>query len=158
MAQSTHANTRPCNTNKRSRSWFMTINNPSTADTEKFKNFQIVGLKKMSAQIEKGKEGTLHIQAYVEFKNARYFSALKKEFPRAHLEKPENNLKCYNYCKKEDTRIEGPWLFPVPVKKVEPKDIIIMRLFDEWCKKTLNRTVPDDLYMDWFNAWREARL
>lgn len=50
---------------------------------------------------EVGNQGTPHIQGYIEFKNPRNISSIKKKFPRIHLEEREGTSKdASNYCKK----------------------------------------------------------
>ena len=39
---------------------------------------------------------------------------MKKKFPTAHVEKAKNAMAAWNYCGKEDTRLEGPLEFGVP--------------------------------------------
>lgn len=51
---------------------------------------------------KEGKDKTPHIQGYIEFKNPRYFKALKKKFPRIHIEERKGSAKqASDYCKKE---------------------------------------------------------
>jgi len=109
----------PCNTNRRARGWILTLNNPRPEDTAIFKSPKDLGVDLFSAQLEIGEEGTPHIQAFLYYKNPRSFDCMKKKFPSAHLEVVKNKNKSYNYCKKEDTRIEGPWLWP----EIKPKVI-----------------------------------
>lgn len=120
MAQGWHG---PCNTKDRVRSWFMTINNPSTEAQDYFKNISEVaekdGIKKCSAQLEEGKNGTKHLQVAIYYKNPIRFNTLKNQFPEAHIEKVKNWNKAYNYCKKEETRIDGPWTYPEATKQDE---------------------------------------
>lgn len=114
MTQSEHGT---CNTNTRSRGWLLTINNPRPEDTEYFKNIVENApkdlIEKCSSQLEKGENETEHIQAFIYYKNPRKFNTIKKKFPRAHIETAKDKNKAYNYCKKENTRIEGPWIYPV---------------------------------------------
>lgn len=60
-------------------------------------------------QLEKGeKEGHLHIQFYVHFKQACRVSAITKHDKRIHCEKVKINNGADRYCMKEETRVEGP--------------------------------------------------
>lgn len=56
-------------------------------------------------QIEKGTEGTEHYQLAVATPHIR-FSAVKKVFPTAHIEKCKDWNALVKYCNKEDTRVE----------------------------------------------------
>lgn len=70
--------------------------------------------------MEKGAEGTLHIQAFIRFTNKRSSKALKKMFPRAHIEVAKHSFESWQYCSKLDTRVEGPVHFgemPKPRKQ-----------------------------------------
>lgn len=60
----------------------------------------------MTGQIEKGDEmGTEHYQGMVTTPQVR-FSAVKKVFPRAHIEVARNKSALQNYVHKDDTRLE----------------------------------------------------
>ena len=62
-------------------------------------------------QLEKGAEGTPHIQFFVNTKNPIRPSALLKLDSKMHVEKVRINNGAHTYCMKEETRIEGPWEF-----------------------------------------------
>lgn len=52
--------------------------------------------------IEKGNNGTPHLQGYVEFENKKSLAQLKEACPRAHWEPARGNPKqASDYCKKE---------------------------------------------------------
>lgn len=51
------------------------------------------------------------------FEKKKEFGKIKKLIPRAHIEPCKNMFKSINYCKKEDTRIDGPIEFGVPPEK-----------------------------------------
>jgi len=87
----------------RASCWSVTINNPIKADEE---NINIARQKgwTVEGQMEKGENGTEHYQLVVKTKQER-FSALKKAFPRAHIEVARNSSALEQYCKKEETRI-----------------------------------------------------
>lgn len=87
-------------TSTRSRAWCLTLNN-YTEEESQFVNtygpteYIIVG-------DEVGENGTRHLQIYFRLKNAKTFSKIKKQFPRAHIEvakgsDEQNRL----YCSKE---------------------------------------------------------
>lgn len=88
--------------NQRSTSWSVTINNPNAADEEcinlaRQRSWQVEG------QLEKGEGGTLHYQLLVRTPQVR-FSAVKKMFPRAHIEAARNVKALEQYVTKEETR------------------------------------------------------
>ena len=57
----------------------------------------------VEGQQERGEEGTLHYQLIVKTPQVR-FSAVKKAFPRSHIELARNVQALEAYVKKEDTR------------------------------------------------------
>lgn len=90
-------------TDDRSSAWILTINNPTELDDEciqtaRRRHWKCVGQK------EKGADGTPHYQFVVRTGQVR-FSAVKKLFPRAHIEPCINPHASEVYCTKEDTRI-----------------------------------------------------
>jgi len=91
--------------NKQTRAscWCVVINNPIKADEE---NIALARQKGWSVegQLEKGENGTLHYQLVVKSGQQR-FEALKKAFPRAHIEVARNSQALTEYCKKSDTRV-----------------------------------------------------
>lgn len=75
-------------------------------------NLQVDGLKYAVGQIEKGKEGTVHLQAGLIFdeKHGKRFYTMKKYLPTAYLAKAKgSNYDIKTYCTKEDTRLEQPF-------------------------------------------------
>lgn len=86
----------------RATSWSVTINNPVSADEENIALARQKGWK-VEGQLEKGKEGTPHYQLLVKTPQVR-FSAVKKQFPRAHIEVARNVVALQNYVHKEETR------------------------------------------------------
>jgi hypothetical protein len=89
----------------KSRAYVLTVNNPSSNDLPQ-------GVKEDYAiwQLEKGQQGTLHLQAYVRYANAVSFNTAKKTYPTAHIEVAKGTPdQCIAYSSKEDTRQEGPW-------------------------------------------------
>lgn len=64
-------------------------------------------------QREKGESGTEHLQGYAEFTKPLSLSSIKKIVGNgAHIEKRRGTrVQAREYCRKEDTRIAGPWEF-----------------------------------------------
>lgn len=83
----------------RASCWSITINNPKTEE------YQIVlpARWKLEGQLERGEEGTLHYQGMLNTPQVR-FSAVKKVFPRAHIEIARNKQALAKYVHKEETR------------------------------------------------------
>lgn len=66
-------------------------------------------------QLEKGAEGTPHIQFFLNFhkSNKKSLKAMKKLDDKVHWEPVKINNGADAYCMKEDTRVEGPWSFGI---------------------------------------------
>lgn len=60
-------------------------------------------------QIEKGANGTEHIQALIYYKNPRVWP--KKKYPSAHIEIARDVAAAIKYCSKEESRVRGPYEF-----------------------------------------------
>jgi len=85
--------------------WSLTINNPTAADEEHINLARQRGWK-VEGQLEKGAEGTPHYQLRVSTPQVR-FSALKKAFPRGHIELARDPAALGKYVVKEATRVSG---------------------------------------------------
>lgn len=111
----------------RSRSWLFTLNNPS-GDSDNPQIF-LEGCSYAIYQLERGDSGTNHYQGYVEFKNVKRFSALKKINPRCHWEPRQgSHQQAVDYCSKEDTRVEGPWTIgEAPVGRGKRTDLLAIK-------------------------------
>jgi len=80
--------------------WSLTINNPTQEDM----NVKLPAGWKLQGQMELGKEGTEHFQAMLSTPQVR-FSAVKRIFTRAHIEKAKNPAALKAYVHKDETRI-----------------------------------------------------
>lgn len=122
----------------KSRAWFMTINNPTKDD---FKRFAADEFEFCTLQMEVGQKLTAHIHATIYYKNARVCPV--KKYPRAKIELPRESLKaCIKYCRKEKTRILGPWTFGEEPKQGERKDLNVLR------DRIMQGESVDDLMME----------
>lgn len=93
--------------------WSITINNPTDDDNTTWSG--MAGhhwVLEAKGQLEKGEEGTLHLQGMLRTKSVR-FSQVKKALPRAHIEKARSQTALAKYVSKEDTRVSE-----VPTVKV----------------------------------------
>lgn len=91
-------------TDKRATCWSVTINNPTPSDEEWIAQARQRGWK-VEGQKEVGKEGTPHYQLMVKTPQVR-FSAVKKAFPRAHIEVARNVAALEVYVHKAETKVE----------------------------------------------------
>jgi len=89
----------------RATSWSVTINNPTSTDEEQIALARQKGWK-VEGQLEQGTEGTPHYQLLVKTPQVR-FSAVKKAFPRGHVEQARNVSALQQYVTKSDTRLAG---------------------------------------------------
>lgn len=87
----------------RASAWSVTINNPQPSDYEEIAIARQKGWK-VEGQVEKGEEGTLHLQLAVRTPQVR-FSAVKKQFSRAHIEPARNVTALSKYVAKAATRV-----------------------------------------------------
>lgn len=95
-----------------SRYWLFTLNNPTDLDTPDFSDPKWKNLVKL-AIYQKEKVGTEHLQGYIVLTQPRRLVWMKKNLPRAHLEKRQGtHAQAVRYCSKEDTRISNPILYP----------------------------------------------
>lgn len=88
----------------RGNCWSVTINNPVAADEEAISSARQRSGWIVVGQLEKGENGTPHYQLMLKTPQVR-FSAVKKLFPRAHIEKARNSAALGTYVQKEETRI-----------------------------------------------------
>lgn len=86
--------------NNRGTCWSVTINNPTESDLKP----ELPAGWRMEGQIEEGAEGTEHYQGMVNTPQVR-FSAVKKVFPRAHIELAKNRKALEKYVHKSETRV-----------------------------------------------------
>lgn len=144
----------------RGRDWIFVINNPKDSDKpfELFNDAIYCVYQKECGE----KEGTFHLQGYVEFKNEKRLSYFKKKCPRAHVEKRKGTrVEAREYCMKEDTRVEGPFEFGYwhePKGKGKRSDLDSIR---EAIKGGASDSkIADDFFGSWVRyrgAFREYR-
>ena len=87
----------------RATAWSVTINNPVDADEENINLARQRGWR-VEGQKEVGENGTPHYQLSLKTPQVR-FRAVKKAFPRAHIEVARNPAALDIYVKKEETRV-----------------------------------------------------
>lgn len=87
-------------TTKRASLWSVTINNPTKEEVE----CTLPPGWSLEGQYEKGAEGTVHFQGLLKTTQVR-FSAVKRQFPRGHIEIARNEQALRSYVHKEDTRL-----------------------------------------------------
>lgn len=105
------------------RHWCFTLNNPSDEEIEYIRALATPDgahsdILRLCAQLERGENGTLHVQGYVGLSTQRSLSVLKRIIGtnRIHAD-PARGDAASNlaYCTKEDTRITDDERFPEPI-------------------------------------------
>lgn len=150
LAQPGTESPRNGNKSRRLRAWCFTWNNYTLDDidtlTQKLRDVEYV------FQEEQGEKGTHHLQGYIKFKNARYKSALIKEFKGCYFEECKNEEALIKYCQKDETRTGKIY------KNIIDKPTLKIPTFEQlypWQKYVVElcRTEPDDRTIHWF--WEE---
>lgn len=88
----------------RSIYWSLTINNPREDDEENIAMARQRGWV-VEGQKEVGENGTPHYQLMVNTRVQQRFTALKKQFPRAHIEAARKPSALKQYVHKQETRV-----------------------------------------------------
>lgn len=126
---------------ERGTCWSVTINNPKDSDDECIALARQKSGWKVYGQKEKGEAGTEHYQLMVTTPQTR-FSAVKKAFPRAHIELARDRVALANYVQKEDTRVSA---LPKS-QELYPSHSKLMEWFSEEC--TIYTEIKGDYAID----------
>ncbi len=92
--------------------WVFTLNNPTETPQEFIDELTETGrLRYVIFQLEQGENGTPHWQGYLELCRSHKLTWLRNNVSRtAHWEpRRGSRLQARDYCRKEDSRTEGPW-------------------------------------------------
>lgn len=111
----------------KSCNWIITLNNPDKDVEDYMTAVKLSGASWFVGQLEKGDNGTVHLQAAFGYKNPVRFAAIKKMLPSAHIEKTNCGGSAADYCSKEDTRIDITHSFGTPPVKRNNKDALKVR-------------------------------
>lgn len=128
----------------RARSYCLTWNNYNEHDIIYLKSYSKDNCDEYAFQEEKGDSGTPHLQIALKFKNPKSFEALKKEFPKCHIEIARNWIAAKKYCQKIDSRVAvgvNEKTNKRPVK--DPLDGKPLRPFQQYVMDIINREVDD---------------
>lgn len=99
--------------NRQIRNACFTLNNP-TVEAPAFAQAVCDALSPsyLVFQLERGEQGTPHFQGYIEFKGPKSFKHVQRTLLSAHLESRRGSAaQAAAYCKKPDSRVDGPWEF-----------------------------------------------
>jgi len=142
---------------ERGTCWSITINNPTEEDMSP----DLPAGWKLTGQIEQGAEGTTHYQGMLNTQQVR-FTAVKKVFPRAHIELAKNRKALEKYVHKSETRVAEvndvvsniPTLFAYQHKIAARWDDDEYNLFVNQKRETMDdkefaKTLPSDLALEY---------
>jgi len=121
---------------ERGTCWSITINNPTQEEVR----CETPGWT-LTGQYEVGEQGTRHFQGMLKTPQVR-FAAVKRAYPRAHIEKAKNEKALAKYVSKEDTRIAAYEAQGVPTI-FEYQRIIA----NEWDSAEWERRRSSDLWL-----------
>lgn len=127
----------------RATCWSITINNPTEEDIQP----RLPAGWTFQGQPEKGEQGTEHFQGMLFTPQVR-FSAVKKVFPRAHIEIARNRNALANYVQKDETR-NGEY-------RVVRSEIPTLFDYQTTVAKKFNRTLLYERYSQRLRSWTEA--
>lgn len=142
------------NRDDRGSCWSITINNPIKADDENIALARQRGWK-VDGQLEKGENGTPHYQLIVKTPQVR-FSAVKKAFPRAHIELARNPQALAVYVHKDETReaalAVGSEFYPSYTKVTD--------FFSEECQKYIDKydSLPNEKLLEIFDIMIDNKI
>jgi len=102
-----------------------THNNPAVDPKDYLEAWSKVdGVVFVTGQLEKGAEGTPHIQYFVQTRKSQRISFFKKHCSVSHFEFVIKNNGADEYCNKDDTRLDGPWSFGIrPARRDKKGDV-----------------------------------
>lgn len=138
----------------RATCWSITINNPVKADEENIARARQQSGWKVHGQLEKGENGTPHYQLMVTTPQVR-FSAVKKAFPRAHIEIARDRTALAKYVQKEDTRIGQ-----IESQSMYPTHSTVMKWYGDYFLKhgEENGGVDNGEYLKIFDKMCEQKI
>lgn len=107
------------------------------------------GASRYVFQLEQGIGGYVHYQGFLELRVKRRLEELKKGMSRAHLE-PSRSAAASDYCKKVETRLDGPWSWPY---EYQGEDLPVELYEWQWAilKEIEGKPIPRRVTWIWSN-------
>lgn len=115
------------------RYWCFTFNNPEwTPDTTLQEAYTEGRIRYAVFQGEISESGTYHFQGFISLCRAQRLSFMRKLMPGCHLSLARNAIAAEAYCRKDDTRNDGPYTIGVwePEKVGSGKRSDLLKLRD----------------------------
>lgn len=152
----TTRSSQPGGSKRRSRRWCFTINNPSENDDPQ----RWDGYVYLIWQKERGELGTVHLQGFVVWDNARTLSYCRCKSSRAHWEIARGTLEQNKkYCSKEEGREDGPWIRGHEPRPGTRSDILeATAMIDEGYDLREIALSHPDTYVRYHNGLKSYRL
>lgn len=123
------------------------ISKPEEPNAEWLCNHLKQWSKKFEFQLEMAPTtGQLHYQGWVSLKQKEYFNTIRNIMAPMHIEGVKDNYKSDCYCRKGETKIEGPW-------NEKSTFIKTIELTDEWMQDLsldLTECEPDPRKIIWY--------
>lgn len=139
------------------RNWCFTQNHPTCMLD--FRDYPSV--RYAIYQHEIGEEGTDHFQGYIEFHQPVYVHTVLEIVPSSHCEPRRRTRKnAIEYCRKEDTRIDGPWEWgddPCPGKRTDHHNVRDM-IMDGKTMKEIYKKYPANVERNFNNIQKIMSL
>lgn len=135
---------------KRFRAFIGTCNNPDLEAKDFLEClFTESQCKYLCGQLERGENGTTHIQYYIYFTIQQTVAQLKKYCKRSHFEPIIKDNGAADYCMKAETRVEGPFEFGIRPKNKVSK-AVEWDVVREQAKKADWDSIPSDIYIKYY--------
>lgn len=129
------------------RAWCFTINNYTDEDLSRLANLECTYI--VYGAENAPEDGTPHLQGFVYFRNPRTLAGVKRDMPRAHLERKSEHStfgQCRDYCIKDGEFIERGTLPADPAAKGE-KEAERWRRVREAALESRFGEIDDDIYI-----------
>lgn len=151
-------------TKAKSSYWSITINNPTEDDFIRWEGLKgEKWVKKVMGQLEKGENGTPHIQGMLNTDSVR-FAQIKRVLPRAHIEVAKKPAALERYVQKEDTRLAPIQTTRVATQADIQRECLSLALSD-YQRHNMRAPNTQDEFYNWmtshsvqYRPWAESLL
>lgn len=138
----------------RHRNFCFTHNNYDNTDLEDHIECRYIGYSKEVAPTT----GTLHLQGWISFTNARTFKQVVKLMPGCHIEVMHGSIaQNETYCSKSDVLIERGEKPMTNDNKGRAEQLRWKEARKAACEGRMD-DIPDDMYIRYFNTWKKIRV